>query len=66
MGSDGTKGAAEVRKHGGRVVVEDPKTAVMPGMPQSVSDAGFVDDNAPIERLSVLLTTWAAGLSPSK
>jgi two-component system chemotaxis response regulator CheB len=66
MGSDGTKGAAQVRQRGGRVVVEDPKTAVMPGMPQSVADAGLADEYAPIERLSVLLTTWAAGLSPAK
>ena len=61
MGSDGTRGAAAVRAGGGWVVSEDPATAVMPGMPQSVVEAGLVDEVAPIGQLPRLLSRWAEG-----
>ena len=51
MGSDGTEGARVARKNGARVYVEDPATAVMPGMPQSVVSAGLADRALPLERL---------------
>lgn len=35
MGSDGAEGLAEVARRGGRAVVQDPASAVVPSMPQS-------------------------------
>ena len=51
MGSDGTNGAIAARRQGAYVLVEDPRTAVMPGMPHSALEAGAVDRALPLERL---------------
>lgn len=51
MGSDGTNGTIAARRLGAHVLVEDPKTAVMPGMPHSALEAGSVDRALPLERL---------------
>ena len=51
MGSDGSIGAGAIAAAGGRVYAEDPGTAVMPGMPQSVVDTGFVTEVRPVEQL---------------
>jgi two-component system chemotaxis response regulator CheB len=51
MGSDGREGAREARRLGGRVIAEDPDTAVMPGMPYSVIEAGLVDEVLPVEQI---------------
>jgi two-component system chemotaxis response regulator CheB len=51
MGSDGTHGAIAARRQGAYVLVEDPRTAVMPGMPHSALEAGAVDRALPLERL---------------
>jgi two-component system chemotaxis response regulator CheB len=51
MGSDGTNGALAARRLGAYVFVEDPRTAVMPGMPHSALEAGAVDRALPLERL---------------
>lgn len=51
MGSDGTQGAITARRQGAYVLVEDPRTAVMPGMPHSALEAGAVDRALPLERL---------------
>ncbi|HVI01061.1 MAG TPA: chemotaxis-specific protein-glutamate methyltransferase CheB [Enhygromyxa sp.] len=51
MGSDGTNGAIAARRLGAHVLVEDPRTAVMPGMPHSALEAGAVDRALPLERL---------------
>jgi two-component system chemotaxis response regulator CheB len=51
MGSDGTNGAIAARRLGAYVLVEDPRTAVMPGMPHSALEAGAVDRALPLERL---------------
>lgn len=51
MGSDGTNGAIAARRGGAYVLVEDPRTAVMPGMPHSALEAGAVDRALPLERL---------------
>jgi two-component system chemotaxis response regulator CheB len=41
MGSDGTRGAAEVVAAGGSVIAQDEATSVIWGMPGSVADAGL-------------------------
>ena len=51
MGSDGREGAREARRLGARVIAEDPDTAVMPGMPYSVIEAGLVDEVLPVEKV---------------
>ena len=51
MGSDGTNGAIAARRLGAYVLAEDPRTAVMPGMPHSALEAGAVDRALPLEKL---------------
>ncbi len=51
MGSDGREGARVAHEAGARVLAEDPSTAVMPGMPQSVVETGTVDEVLPLEEL---------------
>ncbi len=51
MGSDGTLGARRVVSRGGQVFAEDPATAVMPGMPKSVVEAGVCAEVLPLEKL---------------
>ena len=36
MGRDGAAGAVDIQEAGGTVLVQDPETAVAPGMPRSV------------------------------
>ena len=43
MGSDGLAGSSVVRTAGGAVLVQDPATAVVASMPESVLDAGLAD-----------------------
>jgi len=58
MGSDGTKGALEIRKAGGLVLAQDESTSVVWGMPGSALNAGAVHDVAPLDRLPQLLEEW--------
>jgi two-component system, chemotaxis family, protein-glutamate methylesterase/glutaminase len=58
MGSDGRAGAIAARAAGGRVLAEDPQTAVMPGMPYSVIEAGVVDEVRPLEQLAAALVEF--------
>ena len=48
MGRDGTDGMAEIKKNGGRTIVQDPSTAVISSMPQSVIDRGLADVTVPL------------------
>jgi two-component system, chemotaxis family, protein-glutamate methylesterase/glutaminase len=48
---DGTEGAIAVRRHGGKVIVQDPRTAEQPIMPQAVIDAGAADHVVPLDAL---------------
>lgn len=42
-GSDGTKGIAAIKRNGGYVIVQDPKSAKFDGMPNSAIGSGNVD-----------------------
>ncbi len=42
-GTDGTKGIAAIKKHGGYVIVQDPKSAKFDGMPNSAIESGNAD-----------------------
>ena len=52
MGSDGRDGCRAAKNAGARVIAEDPDSAVMPGMPYSVVEAGLADDVVQIESLA--------------
>jgi two-component system chemotaxis response regulator CheB len=58
MGSDGRDGAIAAHKAGARVLVEDPQTAVMSGMPWSVLESGAADEVAPLEALAVRIARF--------
>ncbi len=58
MGSDGTRGAADIKKVGGKLLVEDPNTAVMPGMPHSAVESGLVDEVRSLEQLAAYMRAF--------
>lgn len=43
MGKDGLAGAQEVRRRGGRILVEAERTCTVYGMPRAVAEAGLAD-----------------------
>ena len=51
MGSDGARGAAHIREHGGEVIVQDKETSVVWGMPGAVIEAGVADTICPLSEL---------------
>ncbi|HEX7154587.1 MAG TPA: chemotaxis protein CheB [Thermoanaerobaculia bacterium] len=53
--SDGARGAVRVKKRGGFMVVQDPKTAEAPSMPQAAIDAAKVDRILPLDRIGPFL-----------
>lgn len=55
MGRDGALGAQDVKRAGGRVVVESEETAIVFGMPKAVMDSVKVDRSAPLYRISDLM-----------
>lgn len=52
MGKDGTAGMKMIKERGGRTIVQDPSTAVIPGMPQSVINSGAADITIPLVDLA--------------
>jgi two-component system chemotaxis response regulator CheB len=52
MGSDGRRGAACIKKKGGRVYTEAEETCVVYGMPATVVEAGLSDRSIPLDRLA--------------
>ncbi len=60
MGSDGRAGCTVAKHHGARVIAEDPESAVMPGMPHSVIEAGLADQVVSIEGLAEALLAFCA------
>jgi two-component system, chemotaxis family, protein-glutamate methylesterase/glutaminase len=51
MGNDGTKGAEEIKRQGGTIIVQDEPTSVVWGMPGSVVRAGFADEILPLDQI---------------
>jgi two-component system, chemotaxis family, protein-glutamate methylesterase/glutaminase len=49
---DGTDGARAVRRHGGKVIVQDPTTAEQAIMPRAAIDAGAADQVVPLHDLA--------------
>jgi two-component system chemotaxis response regulator CheB len=61
--SDGTEGVRAVKRHGGRVLAQDPETARASSMPANAIATGCVDFVLPLERVAPALTalTMAPG-----
>lgn len=52
---DGTRGAERIKRRGGTVVAQDPKTAEAPAMPQAAIAAGVVDQILPLDQIASFL-----------
>src|SRR5262249_42766737 len=52
---DGTAGLAAIKRLGGRAIVQDPRDAVFPGMPQSAMGRVNVDYCLPLDEIAPLL-----------
>jgi two-component system chemotaxis response regulator CheB len=60
MGKDGLEGAREVRRAGGRILVEAEATCTVYGMPRAVAEAGLADVQLPLHELPAAIATEAA------
>ena len=54
MGSDGSYGAGYISAAGGRVIVQDPQTAVLPNMPESVINLKLANQIIPLDDMAPL------------
>ncbi|HUS14935.1 MAG TPA: chemotaxis protein CheB [Chloroflexia bacterium] len=61
-GSDGAMGARAVKEAGGTVIIQDPRTAAYPGMPQSV-EPHVVDIVADLPRIGSVLFALLTGVA---
>jgi two-component system chemotaxis response regulator CheB len=52
MGSDGRKGAEQLRAHGCEVVVQDEQTSVVWGMPGAIAAAGLATAVLPLDQVA--------------
>ncbi|HET6447934.1 MAG TPA: CheB methylesterase domain-containing protein [Conexibacter sp.] len=59
MGNDGLKGAGEVRRRGGRVLVEAASTCTVYGMPRAVEEAQLADVVLPLGELPAAIAAEA-------
>ena len=55
MGKDGLEGARDVKRLGGRILVEDESTCTVYGMPRCISEAHLVDLELPLEGLTAAI-----------
>lgn len=55
MGNDGLRGAKEVRRHGGRILVEAEQTCTVYGMPRAIVDAGLADEILPLDQIAAAI-----------
>ncbi len=64
MGSDGTRGAAEIAAAGGCVVAQDEASSVVWGMPGSATRAGLVSAVLPLDQIAPKLVRLFTGGRP--
>jgi two-component system chemotaxis response regulator CheB len=57
MGNDGLSGAREVRRNGGRILVESEETCTVYGMPRAIVDAGLADEVHDLGRLAEIIAS---------
>ena len=55
MGNDGLRGAKEVRRHGGRIMVEAEQTCTVYGMPRAIVEAGLADEVLPLDQMAAAI-----------
>lgn len=55
MGGDGAVGLAEIQKHGGYTIIQDPKTATLSAMPSHALLEGSGDRVLPLEEITPLI-----------
>jgi two-component system chemotaxis response regulator CheB len=60
MGNDGLVGAEEVRRRGGRILVEAQSTCTVYGMPRAVEEAKLADEVLPLNELAEAIAEEAA------
>lgn len=63
---DGTAGLVAIKRRGGIAIVQDPKDALYPGMPQSALDHVNVDHVVALAGLAPLLTRVVSEAPPKK
>jgi len=56
MGSDGVRGAQDIREAGGEVIIQDEASSVVWGMPGLVHASGLDDAAYPVDRLAAEIT----------
>jgi two-component system chemotaxis response regulator CheB len=64
MGSDGSRGAAEIVAAGGAVIAQDEATSVVWGMPGSVAHAGLCSSVLPLDRIAPTIIRLFSGGRP--
>ncbi len=55
MGRDGAVGAAHISNVGGKILVQDPNTAIIHSMPSAVIDLGIADRIVPLENFHKIM-----------
>lgn len=60
MGNDGLLGAEEVKRRGGRILVEAASTCTVYGMPRAVEEAKLADEVLPLHELAEAITEEAS------
>jgi len=55
MGKDGAYGAGYINAAGGKVIVQDPKTAILPSMPEAVIKINMADKVVPLDEMGIAL-----------
>ncbi len=55
MGNDGLRGAHEVRRRGGRILVEAEDTCTVYGMPRAIVKANLADEILPLDQMAVAI-----------
>lgn len=60
MGNDGLVGAEEVRRRGGRILVEAASTCTVYGMPRAIEEAKLADEVLPLHELAEAIAQEAA------
>jgi two-component system, chemotaxis family, protein-glutamate methylesterase/glutaminase len=59
MGNDGLAGAREVRRNGGRILVESEESCTVYGMPRAIVDAGLADEVHDLHSLAEIIASEA-------
>jgi len=60
MGNDGLAGAQEIRRRGGRIIVEAESTCTVYGMPRAVHEAKLADEVLPLHELAEAIAQEAS------